>query len=60
MVGHPLAKAREALAGFGATMTEVKPPEMDPGLGLILAVESAAMFDQILLNGRLDLVKENG
>jgi len=60
VVGKPLANAQDALKDLGAKLTAVKPPEMNPGLWLILSVESAAMFDQILRNGRLDLVKENG
>jgi Asp-tRNA(Asn)/Glu-tRNA(Gln) amidotransferase A subunit family amidase/Asp-tRNA(Asn)/Glu-tRNA(Gln) amidotransferase C subunit len=59
VVGKPLASVQEALKEMGATLAPVNPPTMDPGLWFILFVESAAMFDEITRNGRLDLVKEN-
>lgn len=60
VLGRPLAKAKEALEALGAKTSAVKAPQQNPGLWFILSVESAAMFDEITRNGRLDLVKENG
>lgn len=48
-----------ALAEFGATIEEFRPPRAIAGLSTILAVEAATMFDAITRNGRLNLVVEN-
>lgn len=54
---QPFAKM---LAKLGAELKPFKIPASPPGLGAIIGVEGAAMFDEITRNGRLNLVTENG
>lgn len=54
---QPFAKV---LAELGATLAPFTVPKSPPGLGAIIGVEGAAMFDEITRNGRLNLVTENG
>ena len=48
------------LESFGANLSEFKLPKAIPGLGSIISVEGAAMFDEITRDGRLNKVTENG
>lgn len=59
VVGNQTQGPTEMLKSLGAEMSEVKVPATPPGVSNILAVESASMFDRLLQEGRLDLVKEN-
>ncbi|MCX7801091.1 MAG: amidase [Fimbriimonadales bacterium] len=57
VVGRPPREALDVLEKAGAKLREAALPEMPPGLGNIIGVESAAMFDEITRNGRLSLVE---
>ncbi|HMS55745.1 MAG TPA: amidase [Fimbriimonadaceae bacterium] len=59
VVGNQSQEPTELLRSLGAELIEIKVPSLPPGLSNILAVESAAMFDRLLQEGRLDMVKEN-
>jgi Asp-tRNA(Asn)/Glu-tRNA(Gln) amidotransferase A subunit family amidase len=59
VLGSQDTEYAKLLASLGATLGEFKLPRAPGGLDSIIAVESAAMFDEITRNGRLNLVKEN-
>ena len=57
VVGKPERSALDLLEKAGAKLREVALPEPPPGLGNIIGVESAAMFDEITRSGRVNLVE---
>jgi Asp-tRNA(Asn)/Glu-tRNA(Gln) amidotransferase A subunit family amidase len=59
VLGSRETEHAKMLASLGAELGEFKLPPTINGLDNIISVESAAMFDGITRNGRLNLVKEN-
>jgi len=59
VLGRQDAEYAKMLADLGATLSEFRLPKQVPGLGAIISVEGATMFDTITRNGRLNLVTEN-
>ncbi len=57
VVGKPERQALDLLERAGAKLREADLPKMPPGLGNIIGVESAAMFDEITRDGRVNLVE---
>lgn len=59
LYGTPNPEVVNLLLSLGAETGEFKIPKAIPGLGAIISVEAAAMFDEITVDGRLNLVTEN-
>lgn len=59
VLGSQDTEYAKMLTSLGATLGEFKLPTAPAGLDAIISVESAAMFDAITRDGKLNLVKEN-
>lgn len=59
VLGNQNTEYTQMFKDLGATLSEFKLPTAPAGLDAIISVESAAMFDAITRDGKLNLVKEN-